>query len=65
MTELCVIVGRMSWPPGLTAPQDGPHASRLVCQHPEHQEAAAKWVEQVTGHRGVFEHVPPGAEATA
>ena len=32
--------------------------SRLVCQHPEHQDAAARWVEEITGHRGLFEEVP-------
>lgn len=58
MNERCFIVGRMCWPPGLTIPPNVPHASRLVCQHPEHQDNAARWVEQVTGHRGVFEEVP-------
>lgn len=56
----CPAVGRMCWPPGLTIPSGVSHASRLVCAHPEHQQAAAKWVESVTGHRGVFEEVPHG-----
>lgn len=58
MNERCVITGRVCWPTGLTAPATGPHASRLVCQHPEHQETAARWVESATGHPGVFEAVP-------
>lgn len=56
--DVCATVGRMCWPTGLTAPTDGPHASKNVCQHPEHREAAARWVESITGHRGVFEEVP-------
>jgi hypothetical protein len=54
----CVVVGRMCWPTGLTIPRNVAHASRLVCQHPEHQETAAKWVEKITGHRGAFQEVP-------
>lgn len=56
----CTVSGRICWPSGPAAPPSGPHASRLVCAHPEHQEAAALWVEQVTGHRGVFVEVPDG-----
>ena len=52
-------VGRMCWPPGLTIPPDVAHASKNVCDDPEHQAKAARWVEQITGHRGVFEEVPP------
>lgn len=57
-TDRCMIVGRMCWPLGIDIPQGVAHASRLVCQHPEHHESAAKWVEEITGHLGVFEKVP-------
>lgn len=56
MSDSCAVIGRICWPAGPAA--SGPHASRLVCAHPEHQDAAARWVEQVTGHRGVFVEVP-------
>jgi hypothetical protein len=29
-------------------------ASTYVCANPEHQKEAVRWVESVTGHRGVF-----------
>lgn len=58
MNDRCIVVGRMCWPPGVDIPQGVAHASRLVCQHPEHQDAAARRVEEITGHRGVFEEVP-------
>ena len=57
----CTVIGRMCWPTGLTVDPNVPHASRLVCAHPEHQERAALWVEQITGHRGIFVEVPTDA----
>lgn len=45
-------VGVVCWPteyePGKS------HASTYVCARPECQEDAARWVERVTGHPGVF-----------
>lgn len=46
-------VGRVSWPEDLLNAK-GATASTYVCTNPEHQEEAARWVEQITGHRGVF-----------
>jgi hypothetical protein len=46
-------VGRVSWPEDLQNAK-GASASTFVCANPEHQDEAARWVEQVTGHRGVF-----------
>lgn len=51
-------VGRVCWPTGLTVPPNVAHASRLVCEYEEHQDAAARWVEEITGHRGVFVEMP-------
>lgn len=49
----CATVGRVSWPQDLFN-ATGATASTYVCANPQHQEEAARWVEQITGHRGVF-----------
>ncbi len=50
----CGAVGRVSWPEDLLPGLKGAHASTLVCANPEHQHEASLWVEEKTGHRGVF-----------
>lgn len=57
MDDLCehpASVGRISWPADLTPPVAKPNASAYVCRFVACQERAALWVEQETGHRGVF-----------
>jgi hypothetical protein len=51
-TLYCPTVGTVSWPEDLDG--DGPMASTTVCANPEHRDEAERWVEQATGHRGVF-----------
>lgn len=48
----CEYVGRVSWPEDPST--SGAVASAYVCANPEHQHEAALWVEEITGHRGVF-----------
>lgn len=50
-------VGRVSWPKDLD-PGAGPSASGYVCADPEHQADAARWVQKITGHSGVFVPFP-------
>lgn len=52
-TVYCGAVGRVSWPEDLQNAK-GATASTFVCAHPEHQDEASRWVESITGHRGVF-----------
>ncbi len=49
----CQAVGRVSWPEDLLN-ATGAMASTYVCANPEHQHEASLWVEEKTGHRGVF-----------
>lgn len=49
----CHEVGRVSWPEDLQNTK-GAMASTYVCGDPQHQDEAARWVEEITGHRGVF-----------
>ena len=50
----CSAVGAVSWPEDLLSAK-GAMASTHVCANPEHQHEASLWVEEKTGHRGVFE----------
>jgi hypothetical protein len=46
-------VGRVAWPTGMPR-RDEAHASTVVCEQPDCQDDASRWVEHITGHRGQF-----------
>lgn len=56
--ELCqrhhAATGTIGWP--ITRPLDlhSPHASTQVCELPECQRSAHRWVRNSTGHDGVY-----------
>lgn len=55
--ELCAEhhthTGTLGWPVPYE-PGDGPHASTRVCDRAECQDAASRWVQEATGHDGVY-----------
>lgn len=50
----CSTVGVMAWPVDAAAYGSASSASTVVCDREEHRAAAAAWVEEITGHTGVF-----------
>ena len=55
-TVYCPTAGRVSRPEDVASAvgTSMAMASTYVCANPEHQKEAVRWVESVTGHRGVF-----------
>jgi hypothetical protein len=54
------ITGTVSWPFSVLRIEGEPHASVVACDLPEHQELASRWVESVTGRRGVYQPIMTG-----